>query len=102
MLINFTMSKVKLHTNKVNEYKNLSLWNADSIRNKIDEIFLALIKEEIDILAINETKLEKDKELVTVNNNQFNHHFKSRNKYGGGVGFIRKNIEFEIITDLDK
>jgi exonuclease III len=96
------MSKVNLHTNKVNEYNKLTLWNANSIRNKIDEIFLALLKEEIDILAINETKLEKDKELFSVNNDQYNYRFKSRNKYGGGVGFIiRKNIEFEIIKDLD-
>jgi exonuclease III len=49
------MSKVNLHTNKVNEYNKLTLWNANSIGNKIDEIFIALLKEQIDILAINET-----------------------------------------------
>ena len=69
-----------LNFDHINEYKKLTLWNANSIGNKTDEIFLALIKEEIDILAINETKLEKDKELFSVKNNQYNYHFKSGNE----------------------
>ena len=79
------------------------LWYSNNIGNKIDEIYLYMNTKEIDILAGNETKLDKENESFCFNNNQFNYHLKSRNKYGGGVGFvIRKYIEFEIIIDLDR
>jgi exonuclease III len=34
------------------------LWNANKIENKIDEVYLSLDTNNIDILAINETKLD--------------------------------------------
>ena len=44
---------------KENEIKKLMIWNSNKIGNKIDEVFLSITKNEIDILALNETKIEK-------------------------------------------
>ena len=42
-----------------NQIKNIYCWNANSISNKFEEIILALNENDIDILAINETKINK-------------------------------------------
>jgi len=79
------------------------LWNANKIENKIDEVYLSLDTNNIDILAINETKLDSVGENFICNHPAYTNHFKSRNKFGGGIGFIiRKNLEFEVISDLDQ
>ena len=81
---------------------NIYCWNANSISNKFEEIILALYINKIDILAINDTKLNELEEKNFFDNN-YSCIFKSRNKHGGGVGFlIKKDIEFSIITDLNK
>jgi exonuclease III len=41
------------------QIKNIYCWNANSISNKFEEIILALNENDIDILAINETKINK-------------------------------------------
>ena len=87
---------------KENEIKKLMIWNSNKIGNKIDEVFLSITKNEIDIMAVNETKIDKENEMFCFNNDLYKYHLKSRNKYGGGVGFIiRSNIEFDIVNDLD-
>jgi hypothetical protein len=44
--------------------KNIYCWNANSISNKFEEIILALNENEIDIIAINETKIDKNDEYL--------------------------------------
>ena len=81
--------------------KNLYLWNANSIKGKFGEIIHVLLKNKIDIIAINETKINKNDEFLYYDDN-FYCVFKSRNNYGGGVGFIiNKKIDFILINDLD-
>jgi exonuclease III len=38
--------------------KNIYCWNANSISNKFEKIIVALNQNEIDIIAINETKID--------------------------------------------
>ena len=53
-------------------------------------------------LALNETKINETDEKNFFDNN-YNCVFKSRNRHGGGVGFlIKKEINFTIINDLIK
>ena len=40
--------------------KNIYCWNANSISNKFEEIILALNQNEIDIMAFNEMKIDKN------------------------------------------
>jgi exonuclease III len=81
---------------------NIYCWNANSINNKFEEIILALHENKIDILAINETKINEIDEKRFYDNN-YSCIFKSRNRHGGGVGFlIKKEIEFLLINDLNK
>ena len=69
-------------------------------RNKFSEIILALIENNIDIMAVNETKLKKNDECFYFDNN-YNCIFNSRITSGGGVAFfIKKGIEFLEINDL--
>jgi hypothetical protein len=93
------------NTNKVitnvKEIKNFILWNCNKIENKIEELFAILEYDNIDIIALNETKLDKDAEFLLENPN-YNYFLKSRNKYGGGVGFIvKKDINVELIDELN-
>jgi exonuclease III len=81
---------------------NIYCWNENSITNKFEEIILALEVNNIDILAINETKINENDEKRFYDNN-YSCIFNSRNRHGGGVGFlIKKEIEFLIINDLKK
>ena len=94
------------------QIKNVYCWNANSISNKFNEIILAINKNEIilainkneiilaineneiDILAINETKIDKIDEYY-YENEKFNCILNSRNRHGGGIAFIiRKEIDF--------
>jgi len=85
-----------------NQIKNIYCWNANSINNKFEEIILALNENDIDILAINETKINKIDEYF-YQNEKFNCIFNSRNRHGGGVAFIiRKEIDYYLIKDLEK
>ena len=87
--------------NMSSQIKNVYCWNANSIRNKFDEISIALNENDIDILAINETKIDEMEEYF-YKNEKFYCMFKSRNRHGGGVAFcIRKEIDFCLINDLE-
>jgi hypothetical protein len=46
----------------------------------------------MDIVALNETKIEKNYEASILNHPNYNYVVKSRNKYGGEVALIIKNI----------
>ena len=56
---------------KENEIKKLMIWNSNKIGNKIDEVFLSITKNEIDILAVNETKIDKENEMFCFNNDLY-------------------------------
>ncbi len=84
------------------QFFNIYLWNVNCLRTKIDEFNCLLNKKTIDIIALNETKLIMDDENSLINE-YYNFICKYRNQHGGGVAFfIKKNINFEIIDDLDR
>jgi exonuclease III len=97
------MSIKKLNNSNIKFLNKILLWNCNKIENKIEEVFNTLVKEDLDIIALNETKLEKNYEASILNHSNYNYVVKSRNKFGGGVGFIiNKNIKYEEIEDLNK
>jgi exonuclease III len=97
------MSNTNNKNNEVKNIKNILLWNCNKIENKIDELFYTLDKENIDIICLNETKLEKDFEAAILNHPNYNYVVKSRNKFGGGVSIIiKKHIKYEEIEEINK
>jgi hypothetical protein len=56
---------------KENVIRKLMIWNSNKIGNKIDEVFLSITKNEIDILAVNETKIDKENEMFCFNNDLY-------------------------------
>ena len=62
-----------------------------------------MTKQQLDILAIHETKLDSDVPLNLISLEGYTWVSKNRNRSGGGVGFyIRNSINFEIRSDLNK
>ena len=62
-----------------------------------------MTKQQLDILAINETKLDSDVPLNLISLEGYTWVSKNRNRSGGGVGFyIRNSINFEIRSDLNQ
>ena len=62
-----------------------------------------MTKQQLDILAIHETKLDSDVPLNLISLESYTWVSKNRNRSGGGVGFyIRNSINFEIRSDLNK
>jgi len=97
------MSIKKLNNSNIKFLNKILLWNCNKIENKIEEVFNTLVKEDLDIIALNETKLEKNYEASILNHPNYNYVVKSRNKFGGGVGLIiKKYIKYEEIEDLNK
>ena len=103
------MSKIYLMINSnetetnVMNIKNLLVWNCNKIENKIQDLFYTLDNECIDIIALNETKLDKNNEAIIMNHPNYKYVLNSRNKFGGGVGFvIKKHIKYEVVDELDK
>jgi exonuclease III len=50
--------------NMFNKIQNIYCWNANSISNKFEEIIVALNQNEIDIIAIDETKIDENDEYL--------------------------------------
>ena len=62
---------------------------------------LSITNQHLDILAINETKMDSDVPLYLISLKGYTWVAKIRNKSGGGVGFyIRNSINFLIWPDL--
>ena len=77
--------------------------NINSLLKHIDELRVCMTKQQLDILAINETKLDSDVPLNLISLEGYTWVSKNRNRSGGGVGFyIRNSINFEIRSDLNK
>ena len=68
----------------------------------IDELRICTNDREVDILAVNETRLEPDfpKELISING--YNWIGRDRNRHGGGIGFyIRDTLSYSVRSDLN-
>ena len=76
--------------------------NITSLPKHIDELRIAMKNNEIDVLAINESRMDNSiaPEMVTVHG--YNWVSKDRNRFGGGVGFyVRNTINFCLRHDLN-
>ena len=74
---------------------------APSLLKHKDEIKAILNDHKIDILALNETKLNNliDDNLVSIGGCRFER--RERNSHGGGVGiYIQNNIDYDVHNDL--
>ena len=90
-------------SSKVKLIKKIMLWNCNKIENKIEELFFAMDKDEIDIICLNETKIEKNFEANILNHPNYNYVVKSRNKQSGGVSIImKKHIKYKEIEEINK
>ena len=73
--------------------------NINSLLKHIDELRVCVSKQQIDILAINETKLDSNIPMDLISVEGYNWVSMNRNRFGGGVGFyIRKLL---LIFGLD-
>ena len=76
--------------------------NINSLLKHIDELRVCVSKQQIDILAINETKLDSNILMNLISLEGYNWVSMNRNRFGGGVGFyIRSTIDFRIRPDLN-
>ena len=69
---------------------------------EVNELRIAMKNNEIDVLAINESRMDNSiaPEMVTVHG--YNWVSKDRNRFGGGVGFyVRNTINFCLRRDLN-
>lgn len=75
--------------------------NACSIKNKMDEIELLINEENIDILVVTETWVQKNEEKF-YNFSDFDAVYAARIRRGGGLGiFINKKFKFEVIEKIE-
>ena len=101
--------KSKQNDTSVNKIRNstgrkglliCSLNAPSSVKHK-DESEILEAENKIDIIAVNETKLENTIDDSVVSINDFIFLRRDRNRYGGGVAmFIRNTIDFKHHTDL--
>ena len=75
--------------------------NAPSLVKHKDELEVLVVENKIDIIAINETKLENNIDNSWVALNDFSLLRCDRNRHRGGVAmYVRETIDFEHRTDL--
>ena len=82
------------------EYQFVSL-NINGLRRHFDEIKLMLFEINVDILVINETKLNASylEQLTTIS--AYQHIQRKRNSSGGGISmYIRESIKFKQRKDI--
>ena len=76
--------------------------NAPSLLKHKDEIEVLLNENRIDILAVNETKLDKSVLDSYITTENYSEPVRSdRNRHGGGVAvFVKESISYSVRTDL--
>ena len=75
--------------------------NVNSLLKHLDEIRLILINNALDILAINESKIDDNISNDEIHINGFNAIREDRNRFGGGVFlYVRDSISFSDRKDL--
>jgi exonuclease III len=85
---------------KDKKISSIYLWNANSIKNKIEELKLFLESNNVDFFALNETK-RKWREIFEETNYNYACNSRLRGNGGGVAVLIKKEISFEQIHDLD-
>ena len=69
--------------------------HVNGLLKNIDELKLLVDEEDLDILAINETKLDNETSNEIISLDNFDLRRKDRNRHGGGVAiYIRDDIKY--------
>ena len=77
--------------------------NINSLFKHTDELRINMADQIIDILGINETKLDSSVPQHLISLEGYTWVSRDRNRFGGGVGFyIRNTINFQVGSDLNK
>ena len=71
---------------------SISLLNVNGLRSKLDDIKILLQSGNIDILCVNETKVDQHISQADLAISGYNLHRKDRNRHGGGVGIYCKDF----------
>lgn len=85
-----------------NNILNVCTWNINSVRNKMDLVDKLLIKHDIDILLLTETKIQPKLEADLKFNDNYNCFWNSnKNSYHHGTCFIyKKTLQIELLSDF--
>ncbi|RZB38984.1 Exo endo phos domain containing protein [Asbolus verrucosus] len=75
-------------------------WNANGIRHKIDELIAFVSQNKADVIAINETKLNKNDRFKIKNYNVIRQDRDDGARAGGVAIIIRKGITFKVIKNM--
>lgn len=76
--------------------------NINILLKHIDELRVCMTKQQLNILAINECKMDSDVPLDLISLKGYTWVYKNKNRSGDGVGFyIWNSINFHIRSDLD-
>lgn len=76
--------------------------NITSLPKHIDELRICMNDKEIDVLAINETRMDDSVPTQSIAIQGYNWIPKNRNRSGGGIGFfVRDSINFRLRNDLN-
>ena len=77
--------------------------NINSLFKRTDELRINMADQIIDILGINETKLDSSVPQHLISLEGYTWVSRDRNRFGGGVGFyIRNTINFQVTSDLNR
>lgn len=95
---------INLEKAKVERAKILNVWtfNINSVRNKIDFVDKLLIKHDIDILLLTETKIQQKLESELKFHFNYNCIWNSnKNSYHHGVAFLyKKTLQIELLSNF--
>jgi len=95
---------IDLEETKIQRAKilNVFTWNINSVRNKMDLVDALLIKHDIDILLLTETKIQPKLEAELKFHFAYNCIWNSnKNSYHHGVCFIyKKTLQIELLSDF--
>ncbi len=76
--------------------------NINSLLKHMDQLRVCMFNQQVDILAINETKLNADVPQDLISLEGYTWVSRNRNRSGGGVGFfIRNTINYRTRFDLN-
>ena len=80
-------------TSEIRGFK-IALLNVNCLTKHIDELKVFMANKPLDVLAINESKLDLVDSDRLVNLEGYNIVHRDRNKHGGGVFYLRNTITF--------
>lgn len=88
--------------NIVEKSLNIWTWNVNSIRTKVELVSRLLLKHDIDILFLTETKILKSHETITFDNYKCIWNSNKHNCYHGVVFIYKQHLDVKVISNILK